>query len=497
MDKSHLKHHNGRTDLKPLGKRLVFGILILSSIITTTFTLFSFYVDYSAEIDNLEVLINQIENSTREPLSQAIWNYDEESILTQSKGILSYPQITEVEIIDNHNTKLAFLTEKTSESKYIESAGFELIYNDNGENKKMGNINLKVSKDAIYQGLIRRASLFFLTQGIKTLIISFLILILIRWMLIRHIEKVARFLSKMDEESDGLRLTLSRKPNSKGFDELDLLVEAVNSMKQRVEEDRHLKNDEINRQKASSIHSAKLASLGEMAAGIAHEINNPLAIISSRAHMISKIEHKNLNSNQRILESCENIHNTVERISKIIRGLLHFSRSDHSEDAEYKTIGARELIDKTLGLFEERFKNNGVELRKAVDIVVEANLSCNQVQIGQVLINLLNNSYDAILDLKEKWISVKIARENEMIVIEVVDSGGGIPESIQEKIFQPFYTTKPIGKGTGLGLGICKGIIEKHHGRFSYETLDGHTCFRILLPVHSEPELVELPPKSA
>ena len=104
-------------------------------------------------------------------------------------------------------------------------------------------------------------------------------------------------------------------------------------------------------------------------------------------------------------------------------------------------------------------------------------------QLGQVLLNLLNNAFDAVVGLDERWIRINYFLENKHLKIEVIDSGFGIPKEISEKMLQPFFTTKEVGKGTGLGLSISKGIIEDHCGRFYYQEKDQHTCFGIELPI--------------
>jgi C4-dicarboxylate-specific signal transduction histidine kinase len=234
---------------------------------------------------------------------------------------------------------------------------------------------------------------------------------------------------------------------------------------------------EVEKQKAAE--SSKFASLGQMAAGIAHEINNPLAIIVGRAQQIKKeLEHADVHK-EKILDLVFRIQDTVERISKIIRGLKSFSRS--GENDPMALVGIKTLIEDTLSFCRERFYKNEIDLRLVLP--EEFQLECRAVPLSQVLLNLLNNAFDAIQHQELKWIELKVIRQNQKVVISVADSGSGIPKRVVEKIMQPFFTTKEVGKGTGLGLSIALGIIKDHHGQLYVDSAHPNTCFVIEIPL--------------
>lgn len=224
------------------------------------------------------------------------------------------------------------------------------------------------------------------------------------------------------------------------------------------------------------MQSNKLASIGEMSSSIAHEINNPLAIISLR---ISKIETKMTDMEDgKELENINKINLQIKRITKIINGLKSYARD--SDDDSYTLNSLNEIVKSAVELASERIESNGIKL----DLNIENNvfIECSSVQIEQVLINLINNSIDAISSLDEKWIKVKISPEAEAEAEVIIsDSGHGIPIALQEKIMEPFFTTKEVGKGTGLGLSISMGIIEKHGGLIYYDKNAPHTTFVIKL----------------
>lgn len=231
---------------------------------------------------------------------------------------------------------------------------------------------------------------------------------------------------------------------------------------------------------AKMLNSAKLASLGEMAAGVAHEVNNPLAIIHGKCdQLIDRLQQGSLGNEapDRDLKDLKKIAETSQRIARIVRALLSFSR-DFKVGA-FAPVNVRSIIEDSLELCRERFKNHGVELRLRID--GDFVIDCQPIQIGQVMLNLLNNAFDAVQGLDERWVEVFLARQGSAIVIAVTDSGAGIPRETAVKLMQPFFTTKEVGKGTGLGLSISKGIVEQHGGQLLYDQASKNTRFVVEL----------------
>ena len=227
------------------------------------------------------------------------------------------------------------------------------------------------------------------------------------------------------------------------------------------------------------LQSSKMSALGEMAAGVAHEVNNPLAIIHTTASQLQELLQEEPLDRPLIIQISSCIEETANRIAKIIDGLRSFSR-DGTRDP-FQSYSVKKIIDETMALCSEKLKNNGIDLRipKTPDTLV---IECRATQIGQALLNLLNNAYDAIQFLPEKWIQVEVEVNKDDLEIRVTDSGAGVPEESRKRLFQPFFTTKEIGKGTGLGLSISKGIAEAHGGTFTLNTGCINTQFAIRLP---------------
>jgi signal transduction histidine kinase/PAS domain-containing protein len=243
-----------------------------------------------------------------------------------------------------------------------------------------------------------------------------------------------------------------------------------------------LLEQEVQEEKLKALQNSRLASLGEMAGGVAHEINNPLTLIHSSVMILRKMHQKKLLSDVLLLENLKDIDDTVSRISQIVSGLRNLSRDSDSEGITEFSL--REVLTDVLSICSERFRINDVDFKMdKLDPHFDLQIETRRVQLSQVLLNLFNNSYDAISALDEKWISIHIRRHGRRLYLVLKDSGSGIPQDIQEKIFNPFFTTKDVGKGTGLGLSLSKTLIERNGGQLYLDNDSPNTCFIIELPL--------------
>lgn len=238
--------------------------------------------------------------------------------------------------------------------------------------------------------------------------------------------------------------------------------------------------DQYERQRAQLFSMSKLSALGKMAGGIAHEINNPLAIISGSATfaetLLKKFPSK---ANSKLLRSLKKVNDTVERISKIVRGMQQLLHDENNIDKEEHSFS--QVLDMTLALCTEKAKYQSVELKASVDKNIK--VRCNATQISQLLLNLVNNAIDEVEGREDAWIRVNVFFKDSYVVCEVRDSGSGIPAACRERIFEPFFTTKEIGKGVGLGLSVSHMIASKHGGRLYYDESSKNTCFVLELPI--------------
>jgi PAS domain S-box-containing protein len=279
------------------------------------------------------------------------------------------------------------------------------------------------------------------------------------------------FVSKSGK-SFNMALSLHRVTNDLG--EMIGYLVVAEDITQRKERERLLKERE-----EKILVSSRLATLGEMAAGIAHEINNPLAVIGGYLSVLrKKLANKGLGDDVDVNRRIDSVESMVGRIAKIVKGLrsyAHESVMDDMEEVEISTI-----IDDTLAFCHEKFKLDNVQLVASIEPGLT--VKCRPYQISQVLLNLLNNAFDAVSNAPVKKVRIEASYNQGGIEISVIDSGPGVPMELREKIMQPFFTTKEVGKGVGLGLSISMGIIQSHQGRFFLNNDSLQTKFTVWLP---------------
>lgn len=260
-------------------------------------------------------------------------------------------------------------------------------------------------------------------------------------------------------------------------DELDSLTSRFNMMIERLEQ----AYKRLETTHYQLIQSEKLATMGTLAAGLAHEINNPIAGLQNCIRRI-KADPDNMSQNQKYLDMMTEAANRVE---KVMSGMLEYARD---EELVFQAVPIAVIIEKALLLVEHGLEKHNIDVFNELPDDMDP-VSGSPVHLEQVFINLLINSIDAIESRiqkepdAERRIKISAERQPDHQVIFIHDTGVAIPDNSQEKIFNPFFTTKTTGHGTGLGLSICRDIILKHHGSIQVQSQEHiGTTFRIELP---------------
>ena len=278
--------------------------------------------------------------------------------------------------------------------------------------------------------------------------------------------------------------------------ELKISSEIVSKMNEELERRVEQRTDELSETQALLFQTSKLATLGEMSAGLAHEINQPLGGISLVAKHLRKLMEREALSREEIESGLRDIESSVKRMSKVIQHIRTFARQDTLQFVE---LDVNETIDSALSLVGEQLRLHGIEVLRELSPALPR-IAGEPYQLEQVWINLIANARDALAE-KEKQIAdgrLQITNYNKSLTISTTyntepeipsvevrfqDNGIGVSEEQKEKVFEPFFTTKEVGKATGLGLAISHGIIESHKGKIEMESKKNKgTTVRVILP---------------
>ncbi len=289
-------------------------------------------------------------------------------------------------------------------------------------------------------------------------------------------------------------------------------AELQQQIEQRIKAEEGLKRayEKLKDTQSQLIQSGKLASIGELASGVAHELNQPLMVIRGKAQLIQrKIRSHKTNANE-LSEQLEPINRNTKRMMNIINHLRTFSRQSQSE---FKPVDVNKVIEDSFLMVDEQLKLRNIEAEINMGVRLPK-VKGDANQLEQVVLNMITNARDAIeardegrgtsdeerrmkddstngqneyrgrLEIITRMLETDNRQSKDFIEILITDNGGGIPADKVEKIFDPFFTTKEVGKGTGLGLSISYGIIKDHKGEIEVaETGQDGSTFRIRLPI--------------
>jgi PAS domain S-box-containing protein len=234
----------------------------------------------------------------------------------------------------------------------------------------------------------------------------------------------------------------------------------------------------------------RIEVLARLSSGLAHEIKNPLAIIHARASDLAEMASEGEVDRAEIEKTCLSIVHTSDRAIRILRGVAAMARVGTHDPMAYANVA--EMVEQAVELVQGRYKESGIRLEAVVPEKLPT-LECREVQISQILVNLLNNAFDAVEGdaRSERWVRVVVSvqpgaqHENHIdrLQISVIDGGPGVAPEHRERLMQTFFTTKSMGAGIGIGLSVSRTIAEDHGGQLELRENEGHTCFRLTLPV--------------
>ncbi|HKT87124.1 MAG TPA: ATP-binding protein [Candidatus Sulfotelmatobacter sp.] len=338
-----------------------------------------------------------------------------------------------------------------------------------------------------------------LAEGTRQMIIytacALLLIVLMSWLVVwRVVGKPVKALQKGTEQlASG---DLGYQIDGHSHDELGELASSFNGMSRELESEHNenlawtrtleqrveQKTAELKRAHEHALHTEKMASIGKMAAVLAHEINNPLSGILTYAKLLRKwVDQADGAQNKRreICDSLDLIASESRRCGDLVKNLLTFSRTT---PMNLQKANLNQVIDRSLRLVQHQFDLAGIQVQQQLDPDLPL-VQCDAAQIEQVLLALIMNAMDAMPQGGNLWLTSFYSGEENAVRIVVRDDGAGIPADILPRIFEPFLTTKETGRGVGLGLAISQSILERHHGRIEVQSEVGRgTTFTVSLP---------------
>ncbi len=505
-----------------LSRRVLVYILLCSSLLSIASTFVQLYSDYTDDISSLQQRFNNIETSYIPSMATSLWDFNEPLMEQQIKGIVDLPDISYAKVVTDLGNEHEFGDPSVVEQRIFEE--YQIVYGEN----PIGTLQVFANYDDIYARLWQKAGFIITSEFIKIFIVAFVLMFVVHWTVTRHIYAITNYAQQL--AGDNLDKTLELQNRPKARDELDYLVDAMNQMREQIKSDifrleeaenaliqlngeleikvfdRTAKLEESNSQLQQSlddltlakdqlVQSEKMASLGQLVAGVAHEVNTPLGICVTSITALrekvdglkSAVDNQELTKSQLVdtlellLEYQQIIERSLNKSVELIRGFKSVAVEQHT-DPELK-INLAQHVNDVVNTVKTMFK------RKKYDIVIDVDRDFEFVTYpsawNQILTNFLMNSHIHGFEGREEGeISIQFSENNGYLTLLYKDNGNGIDKEVKKTIFDPFVTTKRGQGGSGLGLNIVFNLVHsKLGGSISCPEVETGCCFKVKVPV--------------
>lgn len=463
---------------KGIVRRLILLIVFFSALITLIISVAQLYSEYQHDISAIDSRFHQIQDVNLKTLNNALWVADTQELKTQLQGLLRLPDMQYLEIRENN--KIWAAVGEPAQNNTI-SHQYAMVHEYRGREFNIGTLTVVATLKDIYSRLLQRAMVILVSNGIKTFLVAGFITYIFQHLITRHLVKIADYTANYDMSDTTHLLQLDRKEDpKKSTDELGMLVAAINTMhvnlKQSFEalrkNEKQLKHqqlhlEELVRERTARLEAAqetlvrneRLAALGQLTATVSHELRNPLNAMQPSLYIIrTQVEP----GESKVLESVERIERNLKRCDRIIDELLDFTRITTLEMTE---VNLDDWIKSVLG---------EIDIDPSIKIEWDLDLAGMMVKLDpermrRAITNVVVNACQAMLLAEEsgagdsaKILTIQTKNTGQRLELNFRDTGPGISEENQEKVFEPLFSTKNFG--VGLGMSIVRQILELHRG---------------------------------
>lgn len=505
-----------------LSRRVLGYILLCSVFLSLVSTGIQLYSDYKDSLQRLDQRFNNIETSYIPSMATSLWDFNKSLMEQQIKGIADLPDIVYVKVITDLGSTYVVGDENNTVQQLFRQ--YPINYGDN----EIGVLEVYANYEDIYQRLWQKAGFIITSETIKIFIVTFVIILVVHWLVTRHIYRITNYAQQLATDSLDISLTLDNRRKEK--DELDMLVDAINTMRLRIKQDivsleeaenallslngelevkvfdRTAKLQESNAQLQQSlddltlakdqlVQSEKMASLGQLVAGVAHEVNTPLGIcvtsitaLKEKVDTLKKaVEDQELTKSQLsdtldlLSEYQQIIERSLNKSVELIRGFKSVAVEQHT-DPELKINLAQhvnDVVNTVKTMFKRKKYHINIELDEQFEFVTFPSAW------NQILTNFLMNSHIHGFEGRDDGdISIKFTENNGYLTLLYQDNGHGISADVKKTIFDPFVTTKRGQGGSGLGLNIVFNLVHsKLGGTITCPDVATGCCFKVKVPV--------------
>ncbi|MFT4907546.1 MAG: signal transduction histidine kinase [Oleispira sp.] len=542
--------------------RTVLSIYFILTLVVTSAHIVSEYYSAKGAVHTMLVASGETFNDI---LAADMWNYNYIQLGITAESMMRLPFITGIEVTVSEEAKPMFSNYKAQDGKVGDESlfwhEFELNYLDFETLHQIGKVRIYSDTSVVLNQIESGVYTLIINAIIKTIALVVLITVIFNRLLTRPLEKLAHHAESIDTDNpEYTPITVADNPK----DELGLLQIAMNRMLKKtidtikkldslnknlekrvmdrtqklretvgqLDKEQVALKTEVESRKESElalsksltqlkqaqvklVSSEKMASLGMLAAGIAHEINNPISFVLSNVNVLSEYNEafhtliKDYKSYSEavllvddkakdilgriqkyekeediefiIADSLSLLKSTEDGISRVVDIVKNMKTFSHPDADSVHNVDVHEVLDSTLLLLKNEIRSN-VRIVKELNAEVSA-IQCNRNQLSQIFLNIIMNAVQALADKEGGIVHIRTESDEQSVLIHIIDNGSGIAEDQIKLIFDPFYTTKEVGEGTGMGLAISHGIIEKHNGKISVSSVLGKgTKFTMQFP---------------